>query len=263
MKNTIVILLSVLIIFGLYSSAKANDTRFVHVFVALVDNDSQGIVPVPELIGDGNDPRNNLYWGALYGIKTYFNKSSDWKLVKKKKNLNDIVLERLVYKHATKDVYMVADAYRGTEIKTAIDDFLKASSGEIATSAKEPTLTIDGKDIKMAGNADLVAYIGHNGLMEFTLKNTYFKKDEKKREAIILACYSRDYFTKHLKTSGAEPLLWTTHLMAPEAYTLKAALDGWIAGEKNSEIRMRAVAAYRKHQGTGLRATKGLLVTGW
>jgi hypothetical protein len=28
--------------------------------------------------------------------------------------------------------------------------------------------------------------------------------------------------------------------MAPEAYTLKSALDGWIAGEDNEHIRIRA-----------------------
>jgi hypothetical protein len=28
--------------------------------------------------------------------------------------------------------------------------------------------------------------------------------------------------------------------MAPEAYTLKAALDGWIAGEDDEAIRQRA-----------------------
>jgi hypothetical protein len=32
--------------------------------------------------------------------------------------------------------------------------------------------------------------------------------------------------------------------MAPEAYTLKSALDGWILGESGEEIRNRAAAAY-------------------
>ena len=37
------------------------ETKIIHVFVALCDNDSQGIVPVPKKIGNGNDPDNNLY----------------------------------------------------------------------------------------------------------------------------------------------------------------------------------------------------------
>ena len=43
----------------------------VHVSVALCDNASQGIVPVPAAIGDGNAPRTNLYWGASLGVKTW------------------------------------------------------------------------------------------------------------------------------------------------------------------------------------------------
>jgi hypothetical protein len=52
------------------------------------------------------------------------------------------------------------------------------------------------------------------------------------------------FFASGLKTTGAQPLLWTTGLMAPEAYTLKAALDGWIAGESAVGTRERAAAAY-------------------
>ena len=39
--------------------------------------------------------------------------------------------------------------------------------------------------------------------------------------------------------------------MAPEAYTLKTALDGWILGESNDKIRDRAAAAYDKYQKCG------------
>jgi hypothetical protein len=51
--------------------------------------------------------------------------------------------------------------------------------------------------------------------------------------------------------------------MAPEAYTLKSALDGWIAGENNEQIRDRAATAYDKYQKCGLRGARRLLVSGW
>ncbi|EDY21883.1 hypothetical protein CfE428DRAFT_0008 [Chthoniobacter flavus Ellin428] len=35
----------------------------IHVFVALADNATQGIVPVPAKIGNGDDAEHNLYWG--------------------------------------------------------------------------------------------------------------------------------------------------------------------------------------------------------
>ena len=51
--------------------------------------------------------------------------------------------------------------------------------------------------------------------------------------------------------------------MATEAYTLKAALDGWIAGENREQVRDRAAAAYDKYQKCGLKAAHRLLTTGW
>jgi hypothetical protein len=66
-----------------------------------------------------------------------------------------------------------------------------------------------------------------------------------------------------LKTSGAYPLLWTTNLMAPEAYTLKSAIDGWINRESGEQIRERAAMAYDKYQRCGLRGARRLFATGW
>ena len=51
--------------------------------------------------------------------------------------------------------------------------------------------------------------------------------------------------------------------MAPEAYTLKSALDGWIAGEGQEQIRDRAAGAYDHYQKCGLKAARRLLVSGW
>jgi hypothetical protein len=99
--------------------------------------------------------------------------------------------------------------------------------------------------------------------MDFKLPLVSRKKNEAHRDAIILACASKQYFAEPLRAGGAYPLLWTTNLMAPEAYTLKGALDGWIAGETNEQIRDRAAAAYDKYQKCGLRAARRLFSTGW
>src|SRR5215212_939370 len=63
-----------------------NPGRVVHVLVALCDNENQGIVPVPKFLGDGEDPAKNLYWGAAFGIKTFFSKSSSWTKIAEIKN---------------------------------------------------------------------------------------------------------------------------------------------------------------------------------
>jgi len=51
--------------------------------------------------------------------------------------------------------------------------------------------------------------------------------------------------------------------MAPEAYTLKAALNGWVAHETNEAIRERAAKAYDQYQKCGITGARRLLVSGW
>ena len=117
--------------------------------------------------------------------------------------------------------------------------------------------------VGLNGNAKLIAYIGHNGLMYFSLANTYQSKDNKQRDAIILACASRQYFAPYLKAAKTTPVLWTTHLMCPEAYTLHDALTTYISGASNAAVRESAAAAYNKYQKCGLKGARGLLVTGF
>src|SRR5438045_9585844 len=115
----------------------------------------------------------------------------------------------------------------------------------------------------VAGGSNVVAYVGHDGLMDFPLPLLPHKRTDAHRDAIILACASKRYFAEPLRASGACPLLWTTGLMAPEAYTLKSALDGWISNESADQIRQRAAAAYSKYQKCNLSAATRLFSNSW
>ncbi|MDB4292038.1 hypothetical protein N9954_01420 [Maribacter sp.] len=238
----------------------AQDTekiRTIHVFVALCDNVNQGIVPVPEALGNGQDPKSNLYWGALYGVKTHFKKSTDWELVETITPDNSQILERVLFKHTTSNTYLLADAYDGRFIKQTTIDFLKASSGY-----EEEKIMLDMQELCFGGGSNILGYIGHNGLMEFDLDLPLKPLNTIKRDAIILACISKDYFKPHIEKTGANPLVWSTGLMSPEAYTLKSAIKGWILNETDQEIRERAAQAYHKYQKCGIQGARNLLVTG-
>jgi hypothetical protein len=236
--------------------------RTIHVFVALADNANQGIVPVARILGNGEDPEHNLYWGSAYGVKTFFSRSPDWKVLSCGQQPKHEILDRCIFKYRSANVYLVADAYRGREIQTAILNFFDASAG---LSLEQLTIKDGPQEVALnvLGGSNLVAYIGHDGLMDFQLPRIPVKKNDALRDAIILACASKIYFAKPLRASGAYPLLWTTNLMAPEAYTLKSALDGWILRESNDKIRDRAAAAYDKYQKCGLSAARRLMATGW
>lgn len=157
------IIISILFIIQIYIASA--ETKIIHVYVALCDNESQGIVPVPKKIGNGNDPENNLYWGCGYGVRTFFKNSAEWKLLSKRKAVSDTILERLVFKHITKDAYIVADGYRGNKIKVCTENFFKSASGNFTD-----TIQVNSKTLNLQ-NAQLICYVGHDGLMDFTIDN--------------------------------------------------------------------------------------------
>jgi hypothetical protein len=256
--------LACVVIFAAGCAVAAQDSglRTVHVFVALADNQHQGIVPVPATLGNGEDADRNLYWGSAYGVKAFFARSAEWERVHCGEKPKPEILERCVFKHRTTNVYLIADAYRGIEIKRAILDFLDSAAGDDAETVSVPSASGEVR-LPIRGGANLVAYIGHDGLMDFQLSQFPRKKNEVHRDAVVLACASKQFFAEPVRASGAYPLLWTTGLMAPEAYTLKSALDGWIAGENGEQIRDRAAAAYDKYQKCGFHAAHRLLVSGW
>lgn len=229
----------------------------IHVMVALCDNTYQGIVPVPAKIGNGQNPGANLYWGCGYGIKSYFKNSSVWKLVRSR-HIDSLIMERVVFKHVSKNIYLVADAYNGKFIQRCTEDFLGSCAGRI-----KDTLRINNHTLGIRGNAKLLCYTGHDGLMDFSLGDTFSNADGKSRDCIILACVSKNYFSPFIRQSGGNPLVWTTGLMCPEAYTLYDAINAYIARETSESVRNKAAMAYSKYQHCSLKAARNLLVTGF
>jgi len=250
MRSALYILLTPFLALAAVTQERA---RSIHVFVALCDNEHQGIVPVPKKLGNGDDPNNNLYWGAMYGTKTFLKKSKEWKVLATQKKPTEEILERIIFKHPATGTYLVADAYRGRNIRNTVEDFLNAAAGN-----DPKTLALGETKIRIAGGSDLVVYVGHNGLMDFSVERTVQKEPGNAHDAIVLACKSKPYFQPRLTKLGCRSVLLTTGFMAPEAYTLEAAVEGWIAGENADQIKQRAARAYDKYQKCGLKAAARL-----
>lgn len=259
-RKIMVLLLMVWLIYPLYSQ-KSRGLKTVHVIVALCDNVYQGIVKVPVHLGNGQEPGSNLYWGARFGIKASFSRNRDWTAVKTWKSPGSPILERVLFKHRSGQVYLLADAYDGKAIREAIIHFLSFASG----SKGERIVYLD-KELDFGGGADIIAYVGHNGLMDFSLTGQEIKtavKGVKERETIILACLSHSYFQPYIRRSGAYPLIWTTGLMAPESYTLEAILRSKLSGESREKVLKEAARAYHQYQKCGLKSALRLFKTGW
>jgi len=220
----------------------------VYVIVALCDNEHQGIVPVAPHLGNGDDPRSNLYWGAQYGVRTYLEKGNRWQLRSISENPSEQVLERCVFEHTSHSAILTADAYRGRCIQQSIECFLKMIAG-----------TDDCEN-----DPALVVYVGHNGLMDFGL-SVYPLPGSKNHPAdvMILACDSKYFFCEILNHYPVYPLLWTTALCAPEAYILDAALESWLDRRDEDIICTAAANAYAHYQKCSVTAAKRIFVTGW
>jgi hypothetical protein len=229
----------------------------IHIFTALCDNKYQGIVPVPEKIGNGQDLDNNLYWGCAFGVRSYFKASKSWRMIKQY-CIDSIKMERLIYKHKTENLYLVADAYNGKYIKDCTVDLLQSCAGQL-----KDTLEIKGTTIGIYGNAKLLAYTGHDGLMDFSLPASFANADGRTRDVIILACFSKKYFAPHIRQANTHPLVWSTGLMSPEAYTLHDAIETYISKASAETVSNSAAKAYAKYQHCSVAAAKKLLVAGF
>lgn len=236
----------------------------IHVLVALCDNTYQGIVPVPSKIGDGSKPAANLYWGCGYGISSFFKyKSQEWNYIGKlplsdSEKKDSIILQRIIFKHKSLKFYLIADAYQGKYIEKCTRDFLFSLSGKM-----NDTVHLKDRILGINGHSKLLAYIGHNGLMDFEFNDSLKNMDGKKRDCIILACRSKSYFSPLVKSAAANPLVWTTGLMCPEAYTLHDALSSYVRKGNADAVRKAAYEAYAKYQKCGVNAASRLLVTGF
>lgn len=229
-----------------------------HVVVALCDNVHQGIVPVPARIGNGQDPRTNLYWGAGYGVRSFFSRKAGFSLQllpHEAPVLDRLLLRRAIERSGTStSLVVVAEAWDGKFIAAALARFLRLAAGH------EPeTLSVDGRSLRAGGHASVVAFIGHNGFMDFSPPAPpQGNRGAPPRSTIVLACASQQYFGRLLSPGDSHQLLLTTGLMAPEAYTLDAALTAVASGTSSSGVRQAAAAAYDRYQKCGSRAARRL-----
>jgi hypothetical protein len=121
--------------------APAAVPEVIHAFVALCDNASQGIQPVPPKTGNGDDPDENLHWGCDDGLPVVCGRSREWQKLPVPATGPDPdgegpILRRIVFRHRSTGAFLVGDAYRGREIKTCLTDYFAALAGHHPVTVK-------------------------------------------------------------------------------------------------------------------------------
>lgn len=211
--------------------------RKIEAFVCLCDNEHQAIAKVGKAIGNGLDPAGNLYWGCSDGLSTYFKKSTKWKLVETTNPEDSPILVTLTFKHHSGEATLTAHAYRGDRMKTCLEHFFSKT--------------------KAAGKNELVAFLGHNGLMDnLIILPEPAPKDDETGQSIVLGCLTQSYFTKPLAEMNSRPLLMTKSLMYPGSFLLHDAIEVWLKDGNKKEIREAAAKAYAKNQKISIKGAR-------
>lgn len=213
----------------------------VAVFVALCDNEHQGIAPVPAKIGKGDDPANNLYWGCSDALPKVMRAAKDWNRPVHYSDYQQkkaAVIDTIVCTRADKAATVYAFAYRGDCIVDCMQEFESALA---------------------SGSYDLVAYIGHNGLMDVDLPVP--APAQGNTDAIVLCCMSDEWFSDRVRTLGACPVLMTRQFMYPAGKVLTDVLAVWLKKPRDkAAIRAAAAKAYAANQGISVKAAAGVFV---
>lgn len=229
---------------GVSTSATAQiRAKRVRIIVCLADNKNQGIVPTTAALGNGQNARNNLYWGALYGVKSHFRQHEMWKTgasgkaeTHQSEHIIDTGHFALIQPPFSNDqCFISAEAWDGKFMKQAIRAFYDSLANT-------------------DGGPDLIIFVGHNVLMDFRLfapipsAETKTKNLTRNRAAMVFACNSADYFTDTIRNYGVNPAVMTHGLMAPEAYSIEPAIRAWFDGKNNEDVRRAAAGGYAKYQ---------------
>jgi len=218
-----------------------NEPLIIHAFVALFGYNEEPYGY--DALLDGTNLNSNVYWGAGYGVKTYFSKYDNWTKVYQEDSLTEDILQRIVFYKTFQNgakVYLIADAYLGWRMYQCLHDYF-FSLNEI----KLDSILLSDKKIAAYGNADLLVFNGHNGLMD-TYMEPPTKKCNRPKDAVAICCMSKPSFSLYFKNYYAYPLLTTTTTIPAEAYILGQIIEPWVMLKDEEEIRENVVDKFLK-----------------
>ena len=205
--------------------------------------------------GRPGDLDTNLYWGAIFGHRRFFDRpNSGWERVERTPGAGppSPLLERLVYRRVVSrgpwgaaadeplEQILVLQAVHGAAIDSAVERFWSAATrgGEV--------LFRDG-DRERIERIHVAGYAGHNRLMDRSAAPLP-EPGGAPIPSFVMACSSEAHFDAPLRRAGSVPLLLTRTLMAPEGYVVDAIARALGDNAPLAGVRARAIEAYAAWQ---------------
>jgi hypothetical protein len=230
------------------------------VYVALCDNDSQGIVPTKNRsICNGRRPEANMYWATCGGLKGYL-KQDGWKRVATVEQPREGVAFEVVWRKRFKargelrqrgfkgsfDVFLVGVVFWGDHINEANLEYLRAVNRDAPR-----IIHIDGHgDLKCGGASHLVGYIGHDYFFDvgdpIELIGPTRGDSELHKGSFALACAGHRLIRPAITRDNSHILLLNRHLAFPGAWTVGGLIRGIAAGQDGRGIHREAARAFAR-----------------
>jgi hypothetical protein len=237
----------------------------ITVHVALCDS-RLSKVPNPNQ-GRGDSPKDNLYWGAMFGVETFFSRQSDWTLLRPEPGREPHVLRRVVFLRRVApteewrqrgvnkpfDICLMAQAWAGPYAAEAMRAALMDAIGQRPPRVIE----IAGRKLLFGSGSDLIGYLGYNALKDGHNILPSSTENLPKAEpcgVFFICASSEEYFGRSLRQLGLYPVLLTTQHIIPEAYVLYGLTEALAAGQIEGGFAMKAAQEYARYQ--GLRPTE-------
>ncbi len=210
--------------------------------------------------GHPDDLGHNVYWGAVFGQKRFFDrKTSAWT------RASDAIgsyplLEQVAFARklpsswqgasSATEQLVVFEAYDGRAIDRALARFFEVAAGGAS-------VTIGDAEHRRTLGVHVVGWAGHNRLMD----GVPLPKISTKGTSIpsfVMACESESYFGAPLRKLGSTPLLTTKTRMAPEGYVVDALVRALGDAASLDEVRSRTIDAYATWQRLERRAASSV-----
>ena len=223
------------------------------VVVPLCDNDQ--IACGSGGLGNPASGRVNLYWGALYGAKRFFDRpDSGFERVDTAPLApTGPWLDRAVYRRWVPgaawhvgdrqvEQLVALQAAHGARIDSAVDHFWSIATGGGTVDFRDGARDRQER-VHVAG------YAGHNRLMDGKrLPAAPARSSSTPISLFVFACLSDRFFSTPLRAAGSLPLVTTRAFIAPEGYAVHAAVSSLGDNASLEGVRTRVVFAYAKWQ---------------
>jgi len=230
-------------------------TATVH--VALFDQHRAGR---PRPLADGNNPKTNLYWGALFGIETHFANAAGWRRAYTDNGDGAGIIRRVVFQRRAEptvawrargvtksfDVYVLANAWPSSRIVDSMEQPLRdALCGEVVA------LPVDGRTLQFAGASAVVGYVGQNHMLDEYWDPFAALGDcssERQVGVFYLCPRSAVVLHKPVVNHGLYSVLFTRSAVTPEAYLVDGMFKALLSGELGDGFVADAAAEYARYQ---------------